>query len=349
MPKHTRRSKAATEASKLTRISDEELLETRICDLGLRIVGTALERHIQQLYSELSRKGLRFRPPCWLSTEWFSPNRVPGIAIPFYLAHPRLARLENRMMLEVEGGTRTWCMQLLRHEAGHAFETAYQLGRRKRWRQLFGSSSKPYPDYYSPQPVSHGYVLHLDWWYAQSHPCEDFAETFAVWLRPKSNWRRQYAGWPALRKLEYVDELMGEIGTRPPVVRTRRQVDPIRTVRTTLRELYVDKRERYGESYPDVFDRDLRRLFPDLSGRTRRPAASAYLRRIGPAICGLVAGWTGTHTYAVNRVLKDMIRRSRELDLRVGVGESELQLQVAILLTMQTMEFVYSTHHKIAL
>ena len=27
--------------------------------------------------------------------------------------------------------------------------------------------------------------MHLDPWYAQSHPDEDFAETFAVWLTPE--------------------------------------------------------------------------------------------------------------------------------------------------------------------
>ena len=86
----------------------------------------------------------------WLSSEWFSPDGIPGIAIPFYLAHPRLRKLEHRQILEVEGGTEGECMRILRHEAGHAIDTAYRLHRRKRWREIFGSFSQPYPDSYRP-------------------------------------------------------------------------------------------------------------------------------------------------------------------------------------------------------
>ena len=172
-------------------------------------------------------RGIRLRPHAWISSEWFSPADVPGIAIPFYLAHPRLMKLEKKMMLEVEGGTWSECMAILRHEAGHAVQHAYQLQRRRRWQQLFGPSSKHYPRYYRPNPASRRYVQHLRRWYAQSHPDEDFAETFAVWLRPRSNWRTRYAGWPALKKLEYVDELMGEIAGKRPPVTTRERVDPL--------------------------------------------------------------------------------------------------------------------------
>ena len=144
----------------------------------------------------------------WLSEEWFSPDGVPGIAVPFYLAHPRLERLERRMMRNVEGGSAESAMRILRHEAGHAIDTAYRLRRRKRWREVFGPASLPYPDTYKARPGSRRYVQHLGEWYAQSHPCEDFAETFAVWLKPNSSWRRTYAQWPAFHKLEFVDELL---------------------------------------------------------------------------------------------------------------------------------------------
>src|SRR6185503_6125586 len=126
----------------------------RLCDLGLKIEGTALERRIVQLHDELERRGIRFRPHCWLSTEWFCPDGVPGIGIPFYLAHPRLVRIEHRQMLEVEGGTRAWGMRILRHEAGHAINNAYRLHRRRRWQQVFGRSTIPYPEYYRPKPFS---------------------------------------------------------------------------------------------------------------------------------------------------------------------------------------------------
>ena len=167
---------------------------------------------------------------------------MPGIAIPFYLAHPRLMRLEQAQMLEVEGGTPEWCMQILRHEAGHAFDNAYDLRKRRRRVQLFGSPSVDYPDFYLPRPYSKSFVLHLDSWYAQSHPDEDFAETFAVWLTPDSDWRARYADWPALRKLEYMDALMREHRrAAAAVVATRRRVEPLERLRTTLAQALRDE------------------------------------------------------------------------------------------------------------
>ena len=220
------------------KLSDEQLLKQRLSSLKVTVEGTWLEDCLNTLNDELQARGIRLRPHAWISSEWFSPADVPGIAIPFYLAHPRLMKLEKKMMLDVEGGTWSECMAILRHEAGHAVQHAYQPQRRRRWQQLFGLSSKRYPRHYRPNPASRRFVQHLRLWYAQSHPDEDFAETFAVWLRPRSNWRTRYAGWPALKKLEYVDELMGEIGgTRPPVM-TRERVDPLSSLSKTLGEHY---------------------------------------------------------------------------------------------------------------
>jgi hypothetical protein len=330
-----------------TRLRHDDLLDVRICDLGVQIEGTWLERQIQQLHNELARKGLRFRPHCWLSNEWFAPNDVPGIALPFFLAHPRLRKLEDRMMYEVEGGNRTWCMQLLRHECGHTFEIAYRLGRRKQWRKIFGRPSKPYPTSYRPRPVSKRYVLHLDWWYAQSHPSEDFAETFAVWLRPNVPWRRRYEGWPALKKLHYVDDLMAELSTRTPLKRSRKHIEPANKLRQTLREYYADKQARYEGDHPDFYDRDLTRLFPDPYQPGKYPTAAAYLRRTAPDLRRVVAEWTGEHAYSVNLVIKDMIKRCRELGLLMSRPHEELRIEVAIMLTMQTMNFVHGTDHHI--
>lgn len=243
--------------------TDDQLLDLRMCDLDLAIEGTELEKRIAELYAELESRGLAFRPHFWLSDDWFTPDDIPGIALPFYLAHPRLTQLEMRQMLEVEGGAPEECMRILRHETGHAIENAYLLRRRKRRQLVFGKSSKPYPDYYTPKPYSKNYVLHLDMWYAQSHPDEDFAETFAVWLNPQSLWRQRYAQWPALKKLEYVDELMRDLAGKPPLVNSKRRVGPLPSLRKTLRLHYEKKRKRYGLDYPDFYDRDLRRLFSD--------------------------------------------------------------------------------------
>ena len=253
----------------LDELSDDQLLDTRFCQLGLHIEGTPLEQRIARLYEELEYRGIPFRPHCWFAEEWFSPDGVPGIAIPFYLGHPRLMRLERKQMLDVEGGTEEGCMRILRHEAGHAIDNAYRLRRRRDWREIFGRASLPYPNFYSPKPYSRSFVLHLDSWYAQSHPVEDFAETFAVWLKPKSRWRSQYHDWPVIKKLEYVHQLMDEICQQKPKVTSRERPGSLPTVRTTLREHYDKRRAHYGLDLPNFFDHELRRLFSDAPEHAR--------------------------------------------------------------------------------
>jgi hypothetical protein len=328
---------------------DEKLLDLKLCDLGVRIEATDLEGRIEQLYGELKERGLRFRPHFWLSDEWFTPDGVPGTAIPFYMAHPRLARLELNQMLEVEGGTPEWCMRILRHETGHAIENAYALRRRRQRQELFGKSSEPYPDYYTPKPYSKSFVLHLDTWYAQSHPDEDFAETFAVWLNPESMWRERYAEWPALKKLEYVDELMQEIAGQKPRVTSRERVDPLSRLRNTLRAHYKEKRERYGLEYPNFYDRDLRRLFSDSPGPAGHGSAASFLRRIRKEVRRKVADWTGEYQYTIDQVFEDMIERCRELNLRLAGPEDQAKLDFTVLLTVQTMNYLHSGRHRVAL
>jgi hypothetical protein len=330
-------------------LPDEDLLDWRICDLELTIERTPLESRVEKLYEELEQRGLEFRPHCWLSDEWFSPDGVPGIAIPFYLAHPRLSRLERKQLLEVEGGSEDWCLRILRHEAGHCIDTAYRLHRRRKWRELFGNYTDPYPDHYKPKPYSKSYVLHLEPWYAQCHPAEDFAETFAVWLKPRSRWRSLYEDWPALKKLEYVDELMDEIASEKPAVLTRRHVDPVRTLKKTLREHYQERRDRYGIDTPNIFDRDLLRLFSDAPEHARHPSAAAFLRRIRGELRRIVAVWTGEYRYTIDQVLGELIDRCRELNLRLHRPVREAKKDALVLLTVLTMNYIHGGHHRIAL
>ncbi len=224
------------------------------------------------------RAKLRVRPHCWLSDDWFSPDNIPGIAVPFYMAHPRLMRLERNQMLEVEGGTKKWCMRIMRHEAGHAIDTAFRLHRRKKYRNTFGNYRDPYPDYYRPKPSSKSFVLHLEPWYAQSHPAEDFAETFAVWLNPRSGWRKQYAGWKALKKIEFVDSLMQEIAGSPAKIKCRVAVDPVRQIKKTLRDHYGERHSRYGTEFPKSFDHDLTKLFPQTTKSRSSKTAAEFLQ-----------------------------------------------------------------------
>src|SRR5438552_18152683 len=224
----TRRMKMArAKARPWGRLSDEQLLTKRFCDLRLSIQRSPLAAHVRRLYADLERRGIALRPHVWLSEEWFSPDGVPGIAVPFYLAHPRLERLERRIMREAEGGNTRLLLRILRHEAGHALDNAYRLRRRQRWRAVFGPASLPYPARYRARPGSRRYVHHLGEWYAQAHPSEDFAETFAVWLKPNSDWRRTYAAWPAFNKLNLVAELMDSVRDTKPAVRNRIRIEPI--------------------------------------------------------------------------------------------------------------------------
>ena len=330
-------------------LSDEALLDVRLCDLGVTIDGSWLEERLAELHRELDARGLTFRPHYWLSAEWFSPDGVPGVAIPFYLAHPRLMRLERSQMLEVEGGTPEWCLQILRHEAGHAFDNAYDLRRLRRRREMFGSPATAYPEFYLPRPYSKSFVLHLDSWYAQSHPDEDFAETFAVWLTPDSDWRQRYADWPALRKLEYMDGLMKSIAGERPLVRTRRTREPLERLRMTLRKHYAQKRSHYGVDYPNFYDRDLRRLFSDEPEYRKNPKASRVIQRIRRDVRRLVAEWTGSYQYTIDRVIEDMIARAAELNLRLKYPLDRTKLDFTMLVTVQTMNHLHSGRHRVAL
>ena len=322
-------------------LSDNELLQRRLSGLRVTVEDTWLEDCLHSLHQEMEERGLRLRPHAWISSEWFSPDNTPGIAIPFYLAHPRLMKLENKMMLDVEGGTWSECMAILRHEAGHTVQHAYQLQRRRRWQQLFGPSSKRYPRYYRPNPGSRRYVQHLRLWYAQSHPDEDFAETFAVWLRPRSNWRTRYAGWPALKKLEYVDELMEEIAGKRPLLTSRERVDPLNELSQTLGEYYKKKQALYTFNAPKTYDRDLYRLFSAEPRHRRSPPASIFIRRHRARIRQLVAKWTGENQLTLDAVLDDMISRCREHNLRAVGSERKLFMDFTVLLTAKTMHALF--------
>jgi hypothetical protein len=329
---------------------DDKLLDLRICDLNLTIEGSNLEPRIAQLQSELAARGLNtFEPHFWLSAEWFSPDGVPGIAIPFYLAHPRLEKLERTQMLEVEGGTLEWCMKILRHEAGHAIDNAYRLRMRLRRQRVFGPSYMQYPDYYTPKPYSKSYVLHLDSWYAQSHPDEDFAETFAVWLTPDSDWTTRYADWPALKKLVYMETLMTELAGKPMLVKSRRKVEPIQSIKKTLRAHYDRKRRHHGLLHPHFYDRDLRKLFSDRPEHAHQMKAARFIARVRRDVRRMVAEWTGEYQYTIDQVIEDMLRRANELNLRLREPEEQAKLDFIILLTVQTMNYLHSGRHRVAL
>lgn len=289
----------------------------RLCDLRLTLESSRLAPYVRRLNRELESRGIGFRPHAWLAEEWFSPDGVPGIAIPFYLAHPRLERLERRIMREVEGGNARWLMRILRHEAGHALDNAYRLRRRRRWREVFGPASLPYPHRYRARPGSRRYVHHLGEWYAQAHPTEDFAETFAVWLKPRSDWRRTYAAWPAFQKLSLVDDLMDSVRGKRAPVRSRQRVDAIADDTRTLAALYRRKLARRRHERRGLAEELLLKVF---SAERERPGAMRAATLLRAAKSGLVASASrqlGLERYSVYQILRMLIERCDALKLHV--------------------------------
>ncbi len=325
----------------IAKMNDEELLSLRFCDLNLKIEKTPLEESIAKLYKELAAAGILFHPECYLADEWLTPDDEPVIGIAFYLAHPRLIKLEQKMMLDVEGGMPTSCMMLLRHEAGHALNYAYKLYRRKKWKELFGSFSTDYPDKYRYKPFSKRFVQHIEEWYAQYHPDEDFAETFAVWLTPKIDWREGYRGWKALKKLEYVDELIKEIGGKKPLNKTGQKLWQVSKSKMTLKTYYHRKKKFYAEDFPDFHDSNLKKIFSDKRDSDKGNAV-VFLRHHRKTVLDTVSLWTGEKKYIISKLLRDLIDRCKELDLRVRQPEIDSVIKISSYITTLIMNYLYT-------
>jgi hypothetical protein len=328
-------------------LPDEQLLALRIRRLGLALEGSPVEPLMSQFHAELAAKGLAFAPPCHIGDEWFVPVGIPAIFIPFFLVHDRLRKLERKMVLEVEGETPEWFLRLMRHEAGHAYMYAYQLHRRKRWQQTFGLSSREEtPSFYRPRPYSRSFVVHLDDWYAQSHPDEDFAETFAVWLTPGQDWRERYKDWKALAKLEYVDELMQSIAGRPPAARPDYRVRDFDCLNIALKTYYARKRKVYEDAYPDFYDNDLRQLFPPPPDGVRAGRASAFLRAHRRALLDPVCQWTNQKKYPVSRLLARLIERCDQLGLHARPDDPRLPAELSAYITTLVMNHLFTGKFK---
>ena len=307
-------------------LTDDELLRLRICDLKLKIPGTELESRIEKFYAELAEKKISFKPICYLGDEWFCPEGSAAIAIPFYLAHPRLKKLEEKLMMEVEGNTEAWCLRLLRHEMGHVLNHVYLLGKDNRWQKLFGPPSLEYSESFRARPYSRRFVRHLDGYYAQSHPEEDFAETVAIWLTPDLDWRHQYQGWKALEKLEYVDKLMHELAGKPPLVFSKTKISDAARLRSRLGLHYKRRRRTYAQDFPDFFDADLKKLFVEVEASPGGERAAVFLRKNIKLIRNAVSAWTGEPKFTIDRVLRGLIDRCTELDLRLKAQSATVEV-----------------------
>jgi hypothetical protein len=189
--------------------------------------------------------------------------------------------------------------------------------------------------------------LHIEPWYAQSHPDEDFAETFAVWLTPNSDWKQRYQGWPALRKLNYMDELMRELAGKEPPVTNQKLLDPLDSLNKTLGEHYAERRMKYGKEHPSFYDKDLRIIFSALPEFSKNPLAANFIRRKRRHLRSVVSQWTGIYQYTIDKVVEAMIVRCSELGLRLMLSEQDTLKQFTVLLTVQTMNYLHTGKHRV--
>ena len=339
----------------LNNIPEEELLKARLCDLPIAIEGTWLKECVDQLYAELDAKGLVFHPECYLADEWLTPEGEAVIGIPFYLAHPILLKLEHKMMLEAEGEGKSWCMQLLRHEAGHAFSYAYNLHEREDWKKIFGSPKEDsFEGTYKFKPYSKSYVNHLDGFYAQYHPDEDFVETFAVWLTPDSNWQQTYQGWRALKKLQFVDGLMNEIKGKPPLKKKGKKLWNQKKLTMTLDKYYRREKALEQEEFLDFYDVQLNKIFKSLSQeewlafyKERRKnknlmSAENLIRKYSKNLLNSVDRCTGERKYIISDLLKNISLRAKQLNMIVADDPVNSMTQLSVYITSLVMNYVHT-------
>ena len=321
-----------------------ELMNTRIRDLSLRIEGSPVAPYVLRLKDEFAERRFAFVPSFYLTDSWGCPNEVPVIGIPFYLADKRLSRIEEEQTGEIEDGDTI--MMLLRHEAGHAVNYAYRLWLDKEWNGKFGSFNTPYRDAFSPDPFSRQFVRHLTHGqyhlntYAQKHPDEDFAETFAVWLTPGSHWRTRYARWPALAKVEYVARLMRRYRERLPHVIGGTLIEPVEEMNISLAEHYGQRLERYRAAAQGYVDDKLREIFPRTRGFAETLPTHLFLTRRRRALAARIARWSGMTVEDIGMILSKLYDRSKALGLRMYPRrEDAYLLDVTALVTTMATRF----------
>jgi hypothetical protein len=315
-----------------------QILNTRICDLGLAIEGSAVEKFVQQLYRELEQKKIaKFRPAVYLTDEWGCPSGEPIIGIPFYLARPDLGHIEKENN-DLEDSREI--MMYLRHEAGHAFNYAYKLHRTPEWKQIFGPYRRPYRENYRPVLFSKDYVRYLPGWYAQKHPDEDFAETFAVWMTPRSGWKKKYRGWGAMAKLRYMDRIARELGGDDPLRKRGRPDITVADMEMTVEEFYRNSTEQVP-LLEVTQDSDLAAIFNASKKMKTAVPAAPFLQKNRKGMVDQIATWTAMPRPSVRKLMASIERRSTELGLLIDSKREAAHLsEITVFVTTLIMNYL---------
>jgi hypothetical protein len=317
-----------------------ELLGRQISALGLTVRGSRVERLVARLDEELGARGIAFRPPVYLSDEWGCPDGSPIIGVPFYLADERLERIEEEHAGSVEGDEEA--MRYLRHEAGHAMNYAFRIHERPDFESTFGNYARPYREHFAANPLSRDHVRHILGWYAQKHPDEDFAETFAVWLTPDLDWRTEYAGWPALQKLEWLDDVMSSMADRIPEAPAVTEDDmPVEAMHWTVGDHYsADELLALGDGRQ--FDRDLTRIFTRARRAEDSEGAAAYLARHEAELMARIGYWAGVSPGVVRSLVRTLRERAAAMDLRVLEREATSLIELTAFGTAVLLHWRYA-------
>ena len=331
-----------------THFSDKLLLETPISKLGLSLKKHPLKGLIKKLSKELELKGILLKPKVYLSDDWFCADGTTTFAIPFTLIHPRLKKLEEQYLGEMEGGTDEWFMKLARHEMGHVIDNAFMLRSSTQRTKLFGDSDKSYPESYEYKQYSKSYVRHIEDGYAQSHPDEDWAETFAVWLTPNLNWEKQYSGWPALKKLKFINNALNKkVTNKKPLLENEEMPHKLEDLSLTLREYLEEKRARLYPKRAHTFPKEDKHIFLKKTGSNKLPLASAVIKENKELLSQVIKQETDQYLYRVNQALDLFITDCDRLKWTIHPTATKRPRYLAKILATQVNKIIQGGHHRI--
>ena len=275
-------------------LSFQKLLNQRINEMDIRPADT-LRDCLIQLRRELKKKGISYFPRVYFGDEpWGCIDRTGSIEVPFYLANRMMQRVARRYYISY---SKDEMMMLLRHEVGHALNYTYKLWRRPDWKGLFGNFRKRYRNFYNHDSFSKDFVRYLHHignpHYAQKHPDEDFAETFAVWLDPNSKWKWNYRHWgKALEKLWYVNHLFRteKVAARRPLKVRYDESGSYKTIQLTIAEYFAI--EKKVDPRVKEYSQDLKDIFSGVGPRTRRfIRAELFIQNYSEYLEGELSTW----------------------------------------------------------
>jgi hypothetical protein len=189
------------------------------------------------------------------------------------------------------------------------------------------------------------FVRHLPGWYAQKHPDEDWAETFAVWMTPGANWKEEYRSWPeALAKLESCQQIVASIADHDPVVTVMECDEDANELEESLEHFYRKFATDAPEPMPAV-DGPLRVIFDETTEHSANGdlrSAADLIRQIDRGLAADVYRWTGHFPERTLRLTQHLAARAESLQqVYRGSEQQGVVMALTTLVTALAMNFVY--------